>query len=141
MKKSLKPISEVLYVQIGIFILLIAFLFAPIPDDIRRVLFPVAGVLGLLFMILGVALIILTVKRKIKGKLKWFLIITGASSAAILPSAVLHNLVYALFIYWFGEGFWAKGGDEPFFFILAVIVAPIAFLVGAVGSMILLKNK
>lgn len=140
-KKSIKIISEILHILIGIFVLLIAFLFAPMQDEIRRMLFPVAGVLGLLFMILGVALIILTVKRKVKGKLKIFLLLAGASSAAILPSAILHNLVYALLIFLFGEGFLGAGWDEPFFFLLAVIVAPIVFLVGAIGSCVLLKNK
>jgi len=55
----------------------------------------------------------------------------------------LHNLFYALFIIWFGTDFWERTGlgDEPFFFILALIVCPIAFLVGVIGSTVLFIKK
>ena len=51
----------------------------------------------------------------------------------------MHNAIYALFIVLFGADFWERTGlgDEPFFFILALIVCPIAFLVGVIGSIIL----
>lgn len=32
-------------------------------------------------------------------------------------------------------------GDEPFFFILATIICPIALLVGAIGSIVLFIKK
>jgi len=55
----------------------------------------------------------------------------------------LHNLFYGLFIVWFGADFWERTGlvDEPFFFILALIVCPIAFLVGVIGSIVLFIKK
>ena len=97
--------------------------------------------IGVLF-VLGVALLFLTIKTKVSGTLKKFLLLTGASAVGLPVFAVLHNLVYALLIVWFGEDFWGASGDEPVFFILAVIVCPIAFLVGAVGSIVLaIKNK
>ena len=81
-------------------------------------------------------------KKKVGGKLKAFLLLTGASAVGLPVFAVLHNLVYALFILWFGENFWGNMGDEPVFFILAVIVCPIAFLAGVVGTIVLdAKNK
>lgn len=85
------------------------------------------------------ALVFLAVKEKVAGKLKAFFILTGASAAGFLVSVLLHNLIYGLFIYWFGEGFWDRigVGDEPFFFIMAVIVCPLGFLVGVGGSMVL----
>lgn len=51
----------------------------------------------------------------------------------------LHNFVYGLLIYWFGADFWDRIGlaDEPFFFLLGIIVCPIGFLIGAVGSIVL----
>ena len=141
--KTKPKITVTLGILIGIFILLVSFFVVPMPDEIRRPLFLVATVLGLAFFILGVVLIVMTVKQKVKGKLKWFLILTGASSATVLPGAILHNLVYALFIYLFGEGFWERSGlgDEPFFFILALVISPIVFLVGSIGSVILLSKK
>lgn len=98
-------------------------------------------VVAILLLCLGVALVVLTLKKKVKGKLKWFLILTGASAAGIVIGSVLHNLVYALFILLFGEGFWGKLGDEPFFFTLSVLICPLSFLVGAVGTLVLLFKR
>jgi len=95
---------------------------------------------GSVFLLLGVALIFLTVKEKVGGTLKKFLLLTGASAAGIFVFVLLHNLVYGLFIYWFGADFWGEG-DEPVFFIMAVLVCPIGFLVGAVGSIVLAIKK
>ena len=66
---------------------------------------------------------------------KWFLlnwrklwIIVVSAFAAIM----LHNLVYGLCIYIFGEGFW-KGGDEPVFFIITMLIV-LYFLICVVYS-------
>jgi hypothetical protein len=90
---------------------------------------------------LGIALIVLAVKANFTKISKAFFILTGASAIGIVLGAVLHNLVYALFIKLFGEGFWAGMGDEPVFFILSVIVCPIALLVGIIGSIVLIAKK
>lgn len=93
---------------------------------------------GAVLFLLGVALMVLTMKEKVRGMLKKFLILTGASSAGVPVFAFLHNAIYGLFIYWFGADFWDRLGlgDEPLFFVLATLVCPIAFLVGAVGSIV-----
>ena len=99
---------------------------------------------GAAFFSLGVALIVLTVKEKVGGMSKKFLILTGASIVGLPVFALLHNAIYGLFILWFGEGFWDRMGlgDEPFFFFMAILVCPIGFLVGVVGSIVLaIKNK
>ncbi|MCK4368633.1 MAG: hypothetical protein KAV68_03065 [Dehalococcoidales bacterium] len=88
------------------------------------------------FFLLGIALLVLTLKEKIGGTLKKFFLLTGASATGFFVFVLLHNLVYGLFIYFFGEGFW-NGGDEPFFFIMAIFVCPLGFLVGMVGSIVL----
>ena len=90
---------------------------------------------------LGIALIVLAAKAKLTKISKAFFILTGASAAGIVIGSVLHNLVYALFIKLFGEGFWAGMGDEPVFFIFAIIVCPVALLVGIIGSVILIVKK
>jgi hypothetical protein len=76
------------------------------------------------------------VKAELDRTFKKFLILTGSAAAGILVSMLLHNLVYGAFIQWFGEGFWERTGleDEPFFFMMAVFVCPLAYLVGTVGS-------
>ena len=99
---------------------------------------------GTALLVLGITLIILTIKSGIGGKLKKFLILTGASVAGFFVSVVLHNFIYGLFIHFYGEDFWTRigtGGDEPVFFILAIIVCPIGFLIGATGSTILFTKK
>lgn len=136
-------IKKVFYTLIGIFILLMGFLFVPMSHSLRRTIFPYFALLAFVFCFLGIYLVILTFKSRIRGKLKWFLIFTGGSSSGILISVLLHNLVYGLFIVLFGKDYWDRTGlgDEPFFFILAVIILPILFLVGVIGSMIMFKKE
>ena len=90
---------------------------------------------------LGIALIVLSAKAKITKISKAFFILTGASAAGMVIGSVLHNLVYALFIKLFGEGFWASMGDEPVFFIFATIICPLALLVGLVVGIVLIAKK
>jgi len=136
----------ILWALVGVPIVILSVFFIPIPalGDFRMSSFSplfivIAGAISLL---LGVALIVLTVKEKVAGRLKKFFLLTGASSPGIIVSILLHNVVYGLFILWFGEGFWDRiGGDEPVFFIMAVFICPLAFLVGAIGSIVLgVKN-
>ena len=58
-------------------------------------------------------------------------------------SSVLHNLVYGILIYFLGVDFWEQIGlgDEPVFFLIAVLICPIGFLVGVVGSIVLLIRR
>lgn len=62
--------------------------------------------------------------------------LTGASVVGFFVSIFLHNAVYGLLAHWFGAGFWDRIGlgDEPFFFLLALVVCPFGFLAGVVGS-------
>jgi len=94
---------------------------------------------GAVFLLLGVALIVFTIREKVEGMSKKFFLLTGASAVGFLVSILLHNALSGLFGNWFGDGFLAVGlmGEEPFFFILAVIVCPLGFAVGVVGSMFL----
>ena len=93
---------------------------------------------GAVLLLLGGALIYLTLKEKIAGTLKKLLLLTGTSAVGIPISAVLHNAIYGLFIYWFGADFWERIGleDEPLFFVLAIFICPIGFLTGTIGSII-----
>ncbi len=88
-----------------------------------------------LFCLLGIALIVFSVRGSARGRLKTFFILTGASAAGVLVSVLLHNLIYGLFEHFAGADFW-NGGDEPVFFIMAVVVCPLGFLVGVVGTII-----
>jgi hypothetical protein len=88
------------------------------------------------FSLLGGALIVLTLKEEVGSGLKKFFLLTGASAAGVLVSILLHAAIYALFNHFLGSDFW-NGGDELFFFTMAVVVCPLGFLVGVVGSIVL----
>jgi hypothetical protein len=98
---------------------------------------------GALFLLLSLTLLILAIRAELDKTLKRYLILTGASAAGILVSIVLHNLAYGVFSHFFGEDFWQRTGleDEPFFFLMAIIVCPIAYLVGTVGSIVLITRR
>jgi hypothetical protein len=134
----------IFWALVGVPIVTFSVFFIPALGDFRMSsFFPLFIVIaGAILLLLGVALIVLTVKEKVGGMLKKFFLLTGASSPGIIVSILLHNVVYGLFILWFGEGFWDRiGGDEPVFFIMAVFICPLAFLVGAIGSIVLgVKN-
>ena len=90
-----------------------------------------------IFFILGTILIVLTLKNKIEGLLKKFLLLTGISAVGFFVFVVLHNLISGLLSMVLN-----KGIDEPVFFLLAVIGCPIGFLVGSIGSLVLsVKQK
>ena len=92
-------------------------------------------VVGVLLLVVGIVLILTTVKRKITGKLKMFQLLAGASALGIPVFAVLHNVAYMLGIMWFGESAFGNG-DEPVFFILALI-SVLGLLVGGIGTIII----
>ncbi len=91
----------------------------------------------IIFSLLGLILLVLALKEKIGGKLKKFLVLTGASATGFFIFILLHNLVSGLLTELFNSGI-----EEPVFFILALIVCPIGFLVGLIGSLVLfIKRK
>jgi hypothetical protein len=145
-----KLIWSIFWALVGAFVVVLGTIFIGVPIFGRLQMSPLFGAIfggaialfGLGVVGLGVTLLVLTVKAKVRGILKKFFLLTGASAAGLPVFAVLHNLVYGLLIYFFGANFWARtGGDEPVFFILAITVCPIAFLVGAIGSIVLFSRK
>jgi phosphatidylserine synthase len=91
------------------------------------------AVITVVFFALAIALLVLTVKLKEPLIRKIFFLLTGGSAVGIPICVILHNLVYGLF-------FHGKGGDEAVFFILAVIVCPALFVIGMLGSIVLLVS-
>ena len=119
-----KLIWSIFWALVGVFVIVASMISIPPLIRLSRifVLLPVVAV----FLLLGVTLIVLTVKTKVRGMLKGFLLLTGASPVGLLVCGILHNIVSALF-----------HTEEPVFFILAIIVCPIGFLVGGAGSVVL----
>lgn len=140
MKKTFAIILGILMVVFLYVVAGLYFINQPFGDKLRSLFFWLPY---LIFFALSIVLVVFTFKKQVKGKLKTFLLLTGISPLVMIVSIILHNLVFALFIIFFGENFWERIGigDEPLFFLLAVVVCPIAFLVGLVGSIVLLIKK
>jgi len=120
---NMKYIWPMFWSLVGVFVVTISMTFFRLPGAF----FTAGGVLTLL----GAALLFLTLKRKVEGILKVFLLLTGASAIGMLVFGILHNVVSFL-----------VDTEEPVFFILAVIVCPIGLLVGIVGTILLvLRSK
>jgi len=62
--------------------------------------------------------------------LKRFLLTMGISAGVFVVSVLAHNAISG----WFGI-------EEPVFFFIAIILAPAAFLVGAVGSIVVIIKR
>jgi LPXTG-motif cell wall-anchored protein len=87
-KPSLKTI---LYSLIVLFVLILSFIFLfPDTGDLKNKLFLFVGLLALLFLVLGV--VVIYIAKKKEGKLKIYLMLTGASAIAPLVATILHNL-------------------------------------------------
>jgi len=131
-------IKTILYSLIIIFLLIISWFVISFWYEMERNLFLIVAGLGLLFLALGIALIILG--RKKKGKLKVFLMLTGFSAVSPLIFTILHNLFYGVAI-----TFESVSGFFEFLhascFIIATIISPITFIIGVVGSLILVRKR
>lgn len=94
-------ILPLFWATLGVFIILMVTMFAPLrlPMGFVPFLFPSVQAL---FFILGLALLILSIRAKLDRMLKKFLILTGASAVGMAGSQFLHNLVFGLFIQLFG---------------------------------------
>jgi len=81
-------------------------------------------------------------KKKIKkeNKLDKYLKLTWKKLLLIvlawIVAVFLHGLVYGLGIYFFGKDFLGPGGDEAFFFIIAIIIIPLYFIISLIYSLV-----
>ena len=152
-----KWIQWLFWALIGAFILVFVSIFVmnpPIrtilndlyPDEtvaaVVSIFFPLSG---LLFFALGLTLLVLTVRARARldRLLKRFLLLTSSSAVGVFASILLHGVVYGLIILIFGEDFWSRTGleDEPFFFIMGLFVCPVAYLIGTIGSIVLIFRR
>ena len=143
MKDKLIYVQKIFYVLIGIFVLIAIYFAVPAPVSMKRTLFPFTAILAAIFFVLGSVLIFLTLKLKAEKKLKVFLILTGASAVGFLVGVILHNFFYGLGMVT-GHIIILKYVTEALhvaFFIISILVCPIVFLIGAVGSMLMFIRK
>jgi hypothetical protein len=134
-----KPlIKKLLYSLIIVFTLILACFIIPLPPPFEGTIFPLIAILGLIFLTIGIILTITA--RKEKGKLKLFLMLTGISAISPFLFSILHNLFYGLAetiesLRYIFEALHAAS------FIISIIIAPILFIIGVIGSIIYLRSK
>lgn len=99
----------------------------------KHVEFPFKVALIVALSLLGGTVLFLTLRQRVGGALKVFLILSGAAPAAMIVSVVLHNVVSGLL-----TALLNRNLEEPVFFLIAVFGCPAAFLVGVVGSVVMI---
>lgn len=94
--------------------------------------------LWLIAFILGLILISLTFKKKVKGNLKKFLLLSGGSAAGFFVGVLLHNFLYGLATVAGGAAILSQlmGFFDVAFFLIAAFICPIGFVIGMVGSVV-----
>jgi len=137
-----KALILTFWILVGIFLVVLSELFIPVFQDLLRgsllFLVPIA-----VFFSFGVTLIVLTLKERIEGASKKFLLLTGASAAGFFVFVFLHNAFYAIstvtgdimILNYLIEGLGVV------FFITAVFICSLGFLTGMVGSIVLFIKK
>ena len=140
-RKTRRWLVSLFWAQVAAFATLLSSMLVPFLRALVRPAFlPLMGVSS----ILGLALSVLSIRTKPPQMLRRFLILTGTSSAGFAISGVLHNAFYGLAELASG---WpvlkqAAGGLEVVFFVVAIFVCPVCFIVGVLGSItVLVRSK
>ncbi|MBA7650086.1 hypothetical protein ES703_57887 [subsurface metagenome] len=134
-------LTVILYLLVVVFVLAISIIFIPAFRGYVSGTFMIIS--GIILILLGGYLITLTLKQKVEGKLKKYLILTGASAAGFFVFAFLHNIFYGL-----GEitshitilSYLMKA-FEVAFFLIAIFACPIGFLIGVIGTIVIFNKK
>ncbi len=137
MKNDFKSVLESFWTLTALFILILAYFAMPLP---KRIFFPVIFLAACFFFLFGLIQFFLAWRLSLSHELKTFLMIMGGAAFGFLPSILLHNFLYGLMIYFFGQDFWL-GGDESFFFLFAFVGCPALFLIGMIGGWRLIRCR
>jgi hypothetical protein len=135
--KAPRPLSIVFWALVAVFAALVLTVLLP---DVIPFFRPVFLSLMALCFLLGLALLILSVRWKQRTLLRIFWILAGASTTGFALGSVLHNAFYALATV---TGKWpilnaAMKVLDVAFFLIATLLCPVAFLVGTVGAIVLI---
>ena len=132
-----KYVMPVFWALVVVSVVLVSAVFSKFPNAIKGPLLFTIQIAFITLAVLAVALTVMAARMRPHNRQRIFLLLTGSAGIGLVASLILHNLVFAALVFLFGEDFWINLGDEPFFFVLATLICPLAFLVGAVGSITL----
>ncbi|HBY56632.1 MAG TPA: hypothetical protein DEG96_02030 [Candidatus Atribacteria bacterium] len=129
------------YLLVTSFVLAIGVIFIPVFRVIFNSIFMIT--ISAILIVLSSILIGLTLVQKVERKLKKFLILTGASTAGFFICVLLHNIFYALSLVTSHITIlsYLMKAFEVIFFLVAIFACPIGFLVGVIGSVVLLIKE
>ncbi len=137
-----KYLISVFWALVGVFFVIVSEFYVPAVKE-----FFMGSILFLLpflvFFLLGIVLIFFTLKEKVTGKLKKFLILTGASAAGFFIFIFLHNIFYGLGVITSHITVLSYLTEilHAVFFIIAIFICPLGFLVGVGGSISLFIRR
>ena len=139
-RKAPRSLVVVFWAMVAAFVALVLTVLFPDASDFFRPLF--LSLMGLCFL-LGLALLVLAVRWPARTLLRTFWILAGASVAGAALGSVLHNAFYALATV---TGKWPilNGTMEVLevaFFLISVLLCPLAFLVGTVGAIVIVVRR
>ena len=133
-----KSLIVTLWTLILFFLLILGEIFIPIIREFFRgsLFFLVPFII---FSLLGALLISLILKQDIQGKPRKYLLLTGVSATSFFIFVFLHNVFYGLGVI-SSNIILLKNLMEIIyiiFFIIALFICPLMFLIGAIGSIII----
>lgn len=139
MKKS---IILTFWALIGVFLLIVSQFFIPVVRELFKGSF-IFLLPFIIFSLLGIVLIFLTLKQKVGGALKKFLILTGISATGFFISVFLHNIFYGLSIIISQISILSFFMEilHIAFFIIAIFICPLVFMIGLIGTIIIFIKK
>jgi len=131
----------IFWILIIAFLITVSIIFIPAFREYMSASFMIIS--GIILILLSGVLIFLTLKQKVEGKLKKYLILTGSSASGFFIFAFLHNIFYGfemITIHIIILSYLMKV-FEVIFFLIAIFVCPIGFLIGIVKSIVLLNKE
>jgi membrane protease YdiL (CAAX protease family) len=128
----------IFYFLIVIFVFLLLYFLLPVPIYYKQRFFSLAAILGVLFFILGLILVFFAFKEKKECRV--FLLLAGISAMAPLIFSILHNLFYGLAMN-FIRFRYVFETLHIISFVIALVIAPITFITGAIGVFICSKQN
>ena len=135
-------VKKTLWLLLVVFVFVLSQLFIPPVRNIFRGSF-LFLLPFIIFSSCGAILVFITLKNKVKGNLKKFLLLTGFSASGIFVGILLHNFFYALGViteHIFGL-YHLFELLHVVFFIIATIICPVGFLIGTIGTIILFHKE
>jgi len=134
-------LTIIFYLLVAVFALAISIIFIPAFRGFLSGTFMIIS--GVILVIFSSVLIGLTLVQKVEGKLKKFLILTGASAAGFFICVLLHNIFYALeqITGHMAILSYLMKALEVIFFLIAIFACPVGFIIGAIGTIVMFSKK